>query len=89
MDVILKCTSVKTRGMHVLNRGSYANRKAVKMLSGHSSVLKIYTWKLSDLDLGELNHGIRIMHEWMNSSDVTYDRYLNSRFGAERAPLSY
>ena len=59
------------------------------MLSGDSPVLKLYTWKLSDLDLWEPNRGIRIMHDCMNSSHAKFDRYLNSRFGAERAPLSY
>ena len=35
-------TSVKTRGMHDLGRGSYTNRRAVKMLSGHSCVKTIH-----------------------------------------------
>ena len=64
-------------------------RRAVKMFSSHFSVLELYTWKFSNLALWELNYGIRIMHDCMNSSHAKFERYLNSRFGAERAALSY
>ena len=41
----------RARGLHLLDRGSYINGRAVKMLSGHFSVLKIYICKFSDAQL--------------------------------------
>ena len=43
------CEKILETRLHLLDRGSYTNGRAVKILFGHSSVFKLYTCKFSDM----------------------------------------